>query len=313
MGDAVEKILVIKLGALGDVILALGAMEAIRKHHPQARITLLTTRPFVDLMERSGYVDDIIIDSRPKIYDVRGWFFLFRQFSRGKFTRIYDLQMNDRTATYRRLFLSAPEWSGVGAAGDLVYTGGDLKSKHAFDRHKIVLEKAGIPVHLPDVGWMKADISTLGVTSPYVLFVPGSAPTRPEKRWPAVRYAGLARKLMRDGYQVVLLGARAESDVTAAIARACPGVVDLTGRTSLYDVAALARGAAATVGNDTGPVHLTAVAGCPTVALFCLQASVPEKSAPVGVAVQVLAADDMTDISVDDVYKTVTQCARQAG
>ena len=60
-----ERILVIKLSALGDFLVAMGAMEAIRKHHPKDHITLLTTRPFLDIAQRSGYFNEILIDRRP--------------------------------------------------------------------------------------------------------------------------------------------------------------------------------------------------------------------------------------------------------
>lgn len=290
-----ENILVVKLSALGDFILALGAMQAIRRHHKDARITLLTTRPFVDMAERSGYFNDIIVDSRPKFYDVQGWYFLFRALNRGGFSRVYDLQSNDRTRVYRRLITKAPVW--IQANAD--------KTLHAYERHRAALAAEGIDVTLPDTRWMKADVSLFNLKQPYVLMIPGSAPQHPQKRWPAVRFAGLALKLMRDGYQVALLGTKAEAAVIEAVRRACPGVVDLSGRTSLYDIAALARDAALAVGNDTGPSHLVAVSGVKTLVLFNTSVSHPELSAPVGPQVQAIAAADMNDISVDDVYQAL--------
>ncbi len=290
------RILVIKLSALGDFILALGAMQAIRRHHKDVHITLLTTRPFVDIAERSGYFNDIIVDPRPKFYDVQGWYFLFRALNRGRFSHVYDLQGNDRTRVYRRLFTKPPVW----------VAGNADKEIHAYERHRAALKEDGIEAALPDVSWMTVDVSAFGLKKPYALMIPGSAPQHPQKRWPAVRYAGLARKLMRDGYQVALLGTKAEAEVIDGISHACPGVVDLSGRTSLYDIATLARDAALAVGNDTGPTHLVALAGCKTVALFCTAASNPHLSAPVGPQVQTVAAKDIGDISVDDVYKALS-------
>jgi ADP-heptose:LPS heptosyltransferase len=297
-----EKILVIKLGALGDFILALGAMEAIRKHHKGARITLLTTRPFLDIAQRSGYFDDILIDARPKFYDVGQWLFLFRAFNKGGFTRVYDLQMNDRTAIYYRLFMNKPEWSGVIPGAPLFCPAPGLKKLHAFDRHREVLSVAGIDVQLPDISWMKADVSLLGAKKPYVLLIPGAAAHRPAKRWPANQYGALALKLAKQGRQPVILGGEAESEAVARIARTCPGALNLCGRTTLYDIAALAREAEAALGNDTGPTHIAAAAGCPTVALFCLSESNPELSRPVGKSVRAIAADALEDVSVKTVW-----------
>ena len=61
-----ERILVIKLGALGDFVQALGPMKAIRKAHPDAEITLMTSDPFSTLGILSGYFDHVMIDVKPK-------------------------------------------------------------------------------------------------------------------------------------------------------------------------------------------------------------------------------------------------------
>ena len=68
-----QNILVIKLGALGDFIQSLGPMRAIRQAHPDAKITLLTTSPFENFAEKSGYFDSIVLDKRPKWYHYKEW------------------------------------------------------------------------------------------------------------------------------------------------------------------------------------------------------------------------------------------------
>jgi ADP-heptose:LPS heptosyltransferase len=297
-----KKILVIKLSALGDFILALGPMEAIRKHHPDAHITLLTTRPFVDMAQRSRYFDAVETDARPPFYDLPAWVKLFRFFNGGSFGRVYDLQMNDRTKAYYSLFLKKPVWSGALKGGALSCDKPALMKLHAFERHKMVLAKAGIMVTIPDLSWMEVDVTLLGLKKPYVLLIPGSAPTWPEKRWPALKYGALGLKLIRLGYDVAVLGTASEQEVINRVVKSCPGIHDLSGKTSFYDIATLARGAAGAVGNDTGPTHLVAMSGCPTISLFS-HASRPELSAPVGDAVTVIQSDRLDDVSVDDVMK----------
>lgn len=297
-----ENILVIKLSALGDFILALGAMEAIRKKHPQAKITLLTTRPFVDMAQRSGYFNDIIVDSRPRAWNVKGWVYLFKMLNRVQYSRVYDLQLNDRTGVYFRLMLKKPEWSGVNKGASLFYANPDWRQMHAFARHKAMLAELGIEVNHPDLSWMKTDTEFFGLKKPYVLLLPGCAPTHPEKRWPAVKYGALALKLIRDGFEVAVLGTTAEQDAIDRVAKAAPGVKNLCGKTSLYDIATLAWDAAGAVGNDTGPMHLITLSGCPSVSLFS-GSTHPELSAPVGPAVTVIQSEPIDDISVDDVMK----------
>lgn len=297
-----EKILVIKLGALGDIILALGAMEAIRKKHPKAHITLLTTQPFVDIAQRSRYFDAVEVDPRARFYDIPAWLKMFRFLNGERFSRVYDLQMNDRTAVYFHLLRQKPQWSGTVRGASHYRPKDDLMKLHAFERHRVMLGDLGIEVHLPDLSWMSSDVTLLGLKKPYVLLIPGSAPQHPHKRWPALKYGALGLKLKREDYDVAVLGTAAEHEVIARVVKSCPGIHDLSGRTSLYDIAALAREAAGAVGNDTGPMHLIAMTGCPSLVLFSGETN-PELSAPKGKAVTVIQSDPIESISLDDVMK----------
>ena len=299
-----EKILVIKLSALGDFILALPSMAAIRQKHPQAHITLLTTKPFADLAARSCYFDKIEIDTRPPFYELTAWFRLARFFNKGGFERVYDLQMNDRTKVYHRLFLKRPAWSGVIPGSALFYPNPQWRQMHALDRHKEVLKLADIDVTFPDTSWLDCDVSYFRIPEPFVLLVPGSAPQHLAKRWPAMKYAALAQRLTRDGYAVAVIGTNAEREVTERIKKICPSAHDLTGQTTLFEIAALAKKAAGAVGNDTGPMHIIAFTGCPVLSLFS-SASDPKESAPKGGVVTVLATDDLAQLSVDDVIKNI--------
>src|SRR5690349_18001147 len=103
-----NHILVIKLSALGDFIMSFAAFAAIRHAHPGAKITLLTTKSFVSMAEKSGWFDEIIVDTRPSILDIPGWLKLRTQLRAGNFTRVYDLQTNDRTSFCFRLFFPGP-------------------------------------------------------------------------------------------------------------------------------------------------------------------------------------------------------------
>jgi ADP-heptose:LPS heptosyltransferase len=134
---------------------------------------------------------------------------------------------------------------------------------------------------------------------PIVLLVPGAAPHRPAKRWPIEGYAALARALLDRGFAVRLIGGPAEIELGARIADEAPHVVNLIGRTSLFDIAALGAKASLAVGNDTGPMHLIAAAGAPTVALFSSDSD-PALCAPRG-QVAVLREAELRDLPVERV------------
>ena len=295
------RILVIKLGALGDVLVTLGPLRAIRRHHPDAEITALTTAPFAELLRRSGLVDRVWIDTRPRWWQLGAFMRLRRRLIDAGFRRVYDLQTNDRTALYFRLFdpLQRPEWSGVARGCSHPHDNPARRSLHAFERMGEQLRAAGIAaVPMPDLGWLDADTARLGLRDPFVLLVPGSAPTRPEKRWPAAQYAALAKALAGQGITPVLIGTVAEREPLDAVAAACPPARNLTGETSLDELAALARRAVGAVGNDTGPMHLIALTGCPSLVLFG-RASDPARHRPLGADVGILQAPRIAEIGVD--------------
>jgi ADP-heptose:LPS heptosyltransferase len=160
----------------------------------------------------------------------------------------------------------------------------------------------------PDLTWVLAAAPgerppTPGVKQrPYAMFVPGGSAHRPEKRWPVAKYGELARILYARGLDIVVIGGPQESGLAQAIQREVPRARDLTGRTDFARIAVLGAKAALAVGNDTGPLHLAAAAGAPTVVLFS-SASDPALSAPRG-KVAVLRATKLSDLPVAQVAQT---------
>ncbi|MEM6903746.1 MAG: glycosyltransferase family 9 protein, partial [Pseudomonadota bacterium] len=116
------------------------------------------------------------------------------------------------------------------------------------------------------------------------------------------QYISLCDRLISDGMIPVILGTPSEGVVTREIAAACPEALNLTGKTSLFDLASLGRAATLAIGNDTGPMHLIGAAGCPSVVLFS-GASSPYLSAPIGPAVTTLQEASLDRLSVEKVLK----------
>lgn len=302
--QAAERILVIKLSALGDFVQAFPAFSAIRAHHPGARITLLTTRPFVGLAQACPWFDAVWTDERPRFWQLGKVFALRQMLRQGRFDRVYDLQTSDRSSGYLRLIggPTAVEWSGIARGCSHPHANPQRDFMHTLERQADQLAMAGVgmPPGGPDLGWL--DRGTLPVTLPDrpVLLVPGGAPHRPDKRWPAASYAGLAVALAGRGLTPVVVGTASEQAEAEAILAACPQAVSLIGKTGLTDLAVLARRAVAAVGNDTGPMHLLATCGCPCVVVYS-HASDPALCAQRGPRVAILRCPDLADLPVSDV------------
>ena len=301
-GADAPRILVIKHGALGDFVLATGPFAAIRQHHEDARIVLLTTAPYVELARAMPYFDEVWLDERPKLTSLRGICRLRRKLNAGGFGRVYDLQTSSRSSAYLHLFRKPkPAWSGIARGASHLHRNPDRDRLHTLDRQREQLRDADIEfVPPPDVTWLDGTLDRFALPARFALLVPGGAPHRPAKRWPVAAYAVLATQLMAQGMGVVLIGAAADREAIEGIARAAPGVLNLAERTSLGQIVALARRAALAVGNDTGPMHLIAAAGCPAVVLFSRESN-PALSAPRGDNVTILAVADLAALSVERV------------
>ncbi|GLQ05377.1 glycosyltransferase family 9 protein [Sneathiella chinensis] len=307
MTNRAQNILVIKHGAFGDVVLAQALFQAIRAHHPAARITLLTTALFKPFLEKSGLFDDIWVDDKPKLWQVRRLLALKRKLRSGNFDRVYDLQTSSRSSSYLKLFPAGrrPEWSGVAPGCSHPHRNPNRGRLHTVERQSEQLAQAGITDMPPaDFSWAIKAARDFALPVPYALLVPGGSAHRPEKRWPAASYGALAGHLVSQGVTPVLIGGKAEADVLAEICGICPEAIDLSSKTSLEDLAGLGAGAALAVGNDTGPLHMIAAVGCPVTVLFS-RASDPSRARPRGQAVTVLQRDDLASLSLDAVIATL--------
>ncbi len=292
------NILVIRLGALGDFVQSFGPFAAIRAHHPDARITLLTTPPYAGLARRSPWFDEVWEDGRPSWRDPRAILSLACRMRAARFGRVYDLQTSGRSARYRWLLGRGVEWSGIGRSISHPHANPGRDLMHTVERQREQLLMAGI-THLPPpaLDWLDADVGAFGLPPRFALLVPGASPLRPGKRWPAERFRELAAEL---DLPVVVLGGRTETELASGIVAGLPHALTLAGRTDFGQVAALARRAAFAVGNDTGPTHLIAAAGCPTLALFGADSD-PALCAPRGPSVAVLREVPLSALSVAEV------------
>jgi len=289
------RILVIKLAALGDFVQAFGPFAAIRAHHPGAEITLLTTPPYAELARLSPWFDAVWTDGRPAWSDPAGLVRLFRRLRGAGFARVYDLQTSKRSSRYRRMVGAAAEWSGIARGASHPHANPRRDLMHTVERQREQLEMAGIRAFpAPDLGWLDGDVAGLGLPPRFALLVPGASPARPGKRWPAGHFAELAAALDRP---VAVVGGKAEAPLAAEIRAAAPSGIALPGRTGFALLGAVARRADFAIGNDTGPTHLIAATGCPTLALFGPESD-PALCAPRGRAVAVLQRDGLARLTV---------------
>jgi len=302
-----QRILIIKLGALGDFVYSIGPMQAIKKNHPDSELTLMTRPAFEQLGRRTNIFDEILIDEEPKKWQLLKMINL-RNILRSKdFTRIYDLQTSDRTGFYYKMLGPGlrPEWSGIVKGCSHYHHYKRPTLIHTQVRQRAQLRIAGIEtVPESDLSFMSECLKNFDLPKNYALIIPGSSAKMKIKRWPATSYAELSTVLAQRNITPILIGTNEDMDAINIITRMCPRALNLVGKTSIFQIASLGRSAQFCIGNDTGPMHIIALTKCPTTAIFST-ASFPEKAAPKGKHIKLLIREKLEDLSLEEVISSI--------
>ena len=300
-GRAMQRILVIKHGALGDIIQAIDAFESLRLSFPKAHITLLTAQVFAPLLTASGWFDEVVSDPRKPVWHLSQNLRLMRLFSQ-PFEAILDLQCSSRTATYFKLMRPKGRWFGtVAGCSDLMP---DFTGVNNRERMITAVKMVGAKPHTGKLDFLataNADIMP-NLPADYCVFVAGSSKAKPSKRWPAKRFADIAARCLEAGITPLLCGTAEDKAANATIKAACSGVIDLTAQTSLSQLASLMRGAQFILGNDTGPVFLGARTNVPTFMLMGADTD-PSMSAPIGDRADFIYAPQLEKLSASEVWE----------
>ncbi len=303
MAPQKERILIIRLGALGDLIFCFQSFREIRLAHPEAEIALLTRAPYAEFAESLPFFDRVIVDTHPK-YSIPAWLCLRRAVKAFAPTRVYDLQGKKRQTILYALIggTKGPLWSGAAPWCRYPRPWPPKPTMHFMDFLSAQLRAAGVPsAPQIDLSWLDSDTEKFALPAPFVVVIPGASPHAPYKRWPAAYYAEIIQRLHAQKIACVAVGTQADADAIAAAKKGAPDLIDLCGKTSLFELAGLFRRASGVIGNDTGPLHLAAAVGAPTLALFSGKSN-PAWSKPPGKKVAFRQSANLRDLSVDEVF-----------
>lgn len=280
-----RNILIVKLSAIGDVIHALPVAQALKEQYPTARITWVVEKPAYDLLTNNPDIDEIIIFDKPKMKSLAGLFRNAPQFSHQLKAHSFDLALD-----LQGLFKSAAITALSGAKQRLGYCNmrelSQLVSKpvcgvnqdgHIVDRYLDVARFLGCDINTAVFtlnNTLEEEAKAAGIAAkaglpanhPYVILAPGT--NWPSKCWPVEHFMQLAAKLNQMDIISVIIGGANDSSLALPIRNACPTAVDLTGKTTLKELAFIMKGACCFIGGDTGPMHLAAAVQTPVVALF---------------------------------------------
>lgn len=265
-----ERALIVRLSALGDVVCTLPMAAAMKAGHPGIHVTWAVDPRFADLPRACAAVDEVV--------ETRGrW-----GPSLGAFDVVLDGQGLLKSALVAAR-AKAPlklgfHWQREGAGLFTSPVTPDPASVHVVDRYVDVARAAGGVADRADFA-LRPGVSELAPPGPYAVINAGAGWAT--KRWTPEGYAAVIRALGERGFTSVLIGGRAPADREAADAvLALAPAQDLLGRTSVAELVSLIGGASLHLGGDTGSTHLAAALGIPAVALHGL--TNPLRSGPYG-------------------------------
>lgn len=267
-----ERVLIIKLGALGDVALAIPHIERIRESYPDGEVHLLTAPEYAELFAAHPALRVTAFPRR----GARAMLATSRWIRQQRFDAVYDLQGSERSYFFTRLSGAAMR-AGLGPR--FIYTRrnrSDRRSAHISVRLGQLLDRCGLPPAktVPQIyvsedtreqvsRWLRENQAA---QRPFALVHAGSSASWLSKRWDESCYRAFAGTLLERGCQVIWTGSADDAALNARLVRA--GGLDTSGLFTLTELAELARHARFALTTDSGPMHIFATAGIPVFALF---------------------------------------------
>jgi len=276
--ERTPKFLLVRLGSLGDVIHAIPSAAALRARYPSAQIDWLVDPRYTSVLQLvEGLSDAIPVNPRKSVAALLGTIGRLR---RAAYDAVVDLQgllksaVLARAAGARRV-IGFPREHLREPAARFFYseTADPGRDPHVIHKNLALMRALGVedlrvsfPLKLPRT--MTGD--TVGERfgpEGYALINPGAA--WPNKRWPPQRFGALAVEIReRIGVRSLVLWGPGEEAIASLVVNASRGAAELSPRTEIVDIFAIARRAKLMVSGDTGPLHIAAAVGTPVVALF---------------------------------------------
>ena len=303
-----QKILIIKHGSLGDIILSMCSIFSVKNHFKNSKITILTEKKYYELFKNVPVIDNVKFDNRPKFFYFMSYLKLCTWFHKEKFDWVFDLQTSNRTNIYYFIFslFSDFKWSGIARTCSHPHVNPLRKKMHTLERQKDQLEVAGITSKANfDWSFFKSDISKFKLNNNLFLLVIGGSVHRPQKRWSIKNYVSLIKYLNEKKICPLIIGGESETKYIDKKLFSGLKFKNLVGKTSYFDLAEIARKSKWIVGNDTGPMHLLvqcSKSNTKKIVLFGSQSN-PKLCAPRGKNVFIIQKNQINNITLKDILK----------
>lgn len=304
-----ERILIIKLGAMGDVIMAEGIMRCIRQHYRNAHITLMTEPLYARFMKKCPHIDAFLPYTRAPRWHLGALLDIKEKLVKGNFDLVIDLQNSSRSRQFQSWLKNSAGISSHSKYAHKRYIPDRARHLAIRDYLREQIEMIGVDTSagvLPNLRWAAASVDHLlereQIKDGFVLLIPGSAARHPLKRWRG--YADLIEELKKQNIVTVTAPGPDELELCASL----PAKMLLENGASLTfnQLVGLSSHCRWVVGNDTGPTHLMAACQTRGIGLFGSNNS-PAASTGISAVYEVIEKPLIKYITVDDVMAAVAR------
>jgi len=305
-----SNILIIKHGSLGDIVQISGVLKDIRENHPEDKILILTTAPYVELLSICPYVDGTLIDRRLPRWNILYLLKLKKLLTKFNFSQVYDLQNSSRTSFYKKFLLNISKWSSTQTTLKKEENKKNFDEDSVLKRFEIQLNNSGIKTKhtlKPDFSWSITNIDKIinkYLSGKFILLFPFCSPNLSHKKWPY--YNELIDMIKREHQSLEIVIAPGPDEIEESKKINAISITEKDKNINLTQLAGLINKSTYVIANDTGPAHMAAHLGKKGIVIFGHHTT-PEKVSIETDKFKAITVDNLQNLSAEKVYQMIKE------
>ena len=303
-----SNILIIKHGSLGDIAQISGVLRDIRETHPDKKIFILTTFPYVQLLTQCPYLDNVLIDKRLPRWNILYLIKLKKMLSRFEFTHVYDLQNSSRTSFYRKYLLNISNWNSAETILKKNEKKKDFYNEPVLERFKIQMDSSNIKTNYtlkPNFSWARVNVDKIVnqyFSKKFILLFPFCSPELSHKKW--LYFNDLIKIIKSKHLNFEIAIAPGPNEIEEASKIESISITNKDKSLNIMELTGLINKASYVIANDTGPAHMAAHLGQKGAVLFGYHTT-PKKVSIETDKFKAITVDNLKHLTAEKVYSEI--------
>jgi len=305
-----SNILIIKHGALGDIVQISGVLKDLRENYPSNKILILTTLPYAELLSNCPYINGTLIDRRFSRWNVFYLVKLKKLLSKYNFSHVYDLQNSSRTAFYRKYLLRISNWSSTETILNKNEKKKTFDQDSVLERFEIQLNRSGIITShtlKPDFSWAAINIDKIinrYSNKKFILLFPFCSPQLSHKKWPY--FNDLIKIIKYNHPNLEFVTAPGPNEIEDSKKIEAISIIEKNKYLNLMELAGIIKKSSFVIANDTGPAHMAAHLDKNGIVLFGHHTT-PKKVSIETNKFKAITSDKLKNLTAEQVYEKIKE------